>query len=445
MTVSPGESIQAVVNANPAGTTYVIKSGVHRLQDVTPKDGDTFVGEQGSILSGAAVMTGFGREGSYWVATESRRSTAEHRGVCEDGYSACQLPEQLFMDGQPLWRADSLSEVSAGSWYFDYSSDKVYMADDPAGHTIEISIAEYAFSGTATDVTIRGLIIDKYANGPQTGAVNGGVGRTGSEADGWVVVDNEIRHSHGEGVKLSGHMLLANNYIHHNGRLGVGGGTAENSIVENNEIAYNCESGGYACWGWGGGGAKFAASINLVVRGNYVHHNRGPGLHTDVGAVNALFEDNHVVDNDGGGISIEISYGAIVRDNFIQNNGHNSPNGPGAGIIVISSNDVTVSTNIVTDCGNGIVGRQVERDPGRQGPHELDNLSVRDNIITMNDGFSGLVQRVNDSSYFRTRNNVFQSNTYHLGSESEYFRWEGESVTATEWVAFGNDTMGTFT
>ncbi|MGI9621868.1 MAG: right-handed parallel beta-helix repeat-containing protein, partial [Acidimicrobiales bacterium] len=251
-------------------------------------------------------------------------------------------------------------------------------------------------------------------------------------------------HSHGEGVSLSGHMLLANNYIHHNGRLGVGGGTAANSVVENNEIAYNCESGGYACWGWGGGGAKFASSINLVVRGNYVHHNRGPGLHTDVGAVNALFEDNLVVDNDGGGISIEITYGATVRNNVVETNGHSNPNGPGAGIIVLSSNNVTIHDNIVDDNGHGIVGRQVARDPGSQGPHELENLYVHHNVVTMNGGFTGIVEKVGDSSYFHTRNNVFQSNTYYLGGESKYFKWEGPYRTTAEWVAYGNDTTGTF-
>lgn len=50
--IAPGESIQAVVDARPAGTTYLIKAGTHRRQQVTPKDGDTFLGEPGAILTG---------------------------------------------------------------------------------------------------------------------------------------------------------------------------------------------------------------------------------------------------------------------------------------------------------------------------------------------------------------------------------------------------------
>ena len=38
------------------------------------------------------------------------------------------------------------------------------MGDNPAGHTVEISILGYAFTGSATSVTISNLIIEKYAS-----------------------------------------------------------------------------------------------------------------------------------------------------------------------------------------------------------------------------------------------------------------------------------------
>jgi parallel beta-helix repeat protein len=50
--VYPGESIQAKVNAEPAGTTFVIKAGRHTGQSVTPKDGNVFIGEPGAVLDG---------------------------------------------------------------------------------------------------------------------------------------------------------------------------------------------------------------------------------------------------------------------------------------------------------------------------------------------------------------------------------------------------------
>ncbi|HEV7991882.1 MAG TPA: Ig-like domain-containing protein, partial [Gemmatimonadaceae bacterium] len=40
--ILPGQSIQAIVDANPAGATFILKSGTHVRQNVVPKDGDVF-------------------------------------------------------------------------------------------------------------------------------------------------------------------------------------------------------------------------------------------------------------------------------------------------------------------------------------------------------------------------------------------------------------------
>lgn len=51
--ISPGTDIQTVVTANPNGTTFGLRSGVHYVtSDVIPKTGNTFVGELGAILDG---------------------------------------------------------------------------------------------------------------------------------------------------------------------------------------------------------------------------------------------------------------------------------------------------------------------------------------------------------------------------------------------------------
>ena len=54
----PGSSIQQVVNLRGAGTTYCLRAGVHALTSaITPKTGDTFVGEYGAILDGSGWST----------------------------------------------------------------------------------------------------------------------------------------------------------------------------------------------------------------------------------------------------------------------------------------------------------------------------------------------------------------------------------------------------
>src|SRR5690242_13897052 len=57
--VATTADLQTVVNQYPAGTTFSLAPGIHRLQSVVPQTGDAFVGQTGAILSGAALLTTF--------------------------------------------------------------------------------------------------------------------------------------------------------------------------------------------------------------------------------------------------------------------------------------------------------------------------------------------------------------------------------------------------
>jgi hypothetical protein len=76
--ICPGESIAAKVAAAPEGTSFTLRSGVHRLQQFSPKSGQSFTGEAGTVLSGARLLTDWAREGSLWV----------HGGQTQQGRSA---------------------------------------------------------------------------------------------------------------------------------------------------------------------------------------------------------------------------------------------------------------------------------------------------------------------------------------------------------------------
>ena len=57
MPIGVGDDAQSVVNAHPAGTTYIIKAGTHlRNFSVQPKSGDTFCGEPGAVLDGGRSL-----------------------------------------------------------------------------------------------------------------------------------------------------------------------------------------------------------------------------------------------------------------------------------------------------------------------------------------------------------------------------------------------------
>jgi len=431
--VKPGDNLSAVVDRQPLGTTFLIKTGVHTVNSIHPKDGDSFVGESGAILDGAQPLTGFSRSGPMWVAHTQAARRESYPGKCDEKHPACQYPEDLFVDDSPLERVASLEEVGPGKWYLDYSAHTLYLADNPEGHRVELSVALRAFWGPAQNVKIAGLTIEKFACLAQDGAVDGRAGNT------WVIENNLIRLNHGMGIRLGDGMQVFRNKLLQNGQLGIGGGGI-NGIVDGNEIAFN-NYAGYD-YGWEAGGSKFAFTKNLVVRNNYAHDNKGPGLWTDLENENTFYEHNHTKSNQEAGILHEISYQAVIRNNLIEDDGFSASGKTepwyGAGIIVAASSNVEVYGNTVRDCMNGIIGTQPHREPSRRGtPYLLHGFYVHDNTITQNQGIAaGIVKSAAfGDAVFESWNNRFANNQFHLAdSRAKFFAWGGSALSYQDWT-----------
>jgi parallel beta-helix repeat protein len=433
--IAPGQNVQEIVAAAPPGTTFLLKTGVHRVQSIRPRDGDTITGEAGAVLSGARLLTAFTRSGGYWVASGQTQQGAHH-GQCQAGYSRCGVPEQLFIDDRLLLLVGSPSEIVPGTWYFDYAGDRIVFADDPTGHRVETSVSTTAIEATANHVTVSGLTIEKYANLAQNGVV------TADGTTGWDISRNEVRWNHGLGIRIGTDMRVTANHVHHNGQLGIGG-AGSGVLVEANEIAYNNTA--HFDPSWEAGGAKFVLTDGLTVRENNVHHNSGPGLWTDIDNINTTYEGNTVEDNERMGIFHEISYAAVIRHNIVRRNGFGFPTWMwGAGILVAASPDVEVYGNTVEGNADGIGAIQQKRGAGVHGPHETSNLWVHDNTVTMTQGWTGLVQDVGDSSYFSSRDNRFDRNRYQLGRGATFFTWKDAECSEAQWKDYGEDVVGTF-
>jgi Right handed beta helix region len=438
--LSPGDDIQSAVNANPTGTTFLLAPGIYRLQSVVPKDNDVFFGQSGAILDGAILISSWRQQSSsVWSAQVSGiTQEGSYRGVCDSSHPACIYPEDLFFDSKPLTRVASLSLVAPGSWYFDYSTEKVYAGTNPAGHVTEISALRSAFSGPASNVTIQDLVIEKYASIAGYGAV------AGQGSSGWVISNSELCLNHGMGLRVGSSMQVLDNKFHDNGQMGLGG-SGSNIVVDSNEI-YRNNYAGYD-WGWEAGGTKFTFTTGLVVRNNFVHNNDGPGLWTDIDNQDTLYEGNRTSENKVAGIIHEISYHAVIENNLIENDGY-SPNGTsfwyGGGILVSNSSDVEIYSNTVTDCMNGIGGIQADRgtDPNTGLPYTLQNLNIHNNIITQQTGdAAGIVKASTfDDSVYTSWGNHLQDNTYNLSDLTYlYFYWLDQNWTFTQWQTYASE------
>ena len=253
--VATTDNLQTLVNNNPASTIFSLAPGIHRLQSVIPKSSNQFVGQSGTILSGAALLTSFTQSGSYWTAHVTVTQAASYPGQCNSSSPACIYPEDLFFNSVPKTRVTSLSSVGPGKWYLNYSTGTVYMGDNPAGNTVEISELPYAFAGAASSVQISNMTIEKYACVGQSGAV-GGAGAGAS----WAIEYSEIRYNHGRGISTGNGMWVYENLIHTNGQLGIGGG-GTNITVQSNQL-YNNDYAGYSYY-WEAGERNSLAQQRL--------------------------------------------------------------------------------------------------------------------------------------------------------------------------------------
>ncbi len=434
--VATTDNLQTLVNNNPASTIFSLAPGIHRLQSVIPKSSNQFVGQSGTILSGAALLTSFTQSGSYWTAHVTVTQAASYPGQCNSSSPACIYPEDLFFNSVPKTRVTGLSSVGPGKWYLNYSTGTVYMGDNPAGNTVEISELPYAFAGAASSVQISNMTIEKYACVGQSGAV-GGAGAGAS----WAIEYSEIRYNHGRGISTGNGMWVYENLIHTNGQLGIGGG-GTNITVQSNQL-YNNDYAGYSYY-WEAGGAKFAGATTVVVQYNYSFANGGPGLWDDINSEGITYNENETFNNVEAGIFSETGTNVTIKGNYIFNDGFNpSGAGPwwGAGILIADSSTVSVYSNTVVNCMNGIVGLASNRGDAPDGqPYALQNVSVEANTISQATGTAAGIaidgSGVSNAVY-TSMNNIFINNTYNLSSPgADLLYWMGEPMTLASFLAY---------
>jgi hypothetical protein len=181
-------------------------------------------------------------------------------------------------------------------------------------------VNQYAFGGTAEDVTIRHLTVQDFAAPQDEGVVNH------DSADGWVIEHARVQDNSGAGLMAGSRQHVRASCLRGNGQYGMNAykatGTITGLVVEGNEITGNNTDDwerrqpGCGCTG----GVKFWAVNGADIRGNWVHDNRGAGLWADTDNNDFRIEDNVIEANDGAALIYEASYNAVIRYNTIRRN-----------------------------------------------------------------------------------------------------------------------------
>ncbi|MEV8372395.1 right-handed parallel beta-helix repeat-containing protein [Kribbella sp. NPDC056861] len=445
-TIGTDQNAADVIDKAAAGTTFCFASGVHRIdRTLKPKPNTTLGSDDGAVLTGSVPLTSWTADNGDWVTRGALPAAYGMTGQCEDNAAnICHLREQVFLNGKHLTRVKTRDKVAAGTFYADYAGNAVYLGDNPAGQSVEMSKTATAIQSNATNVAVVGLTVEHFASVPQAGAVVLGTG--------WRVFANDIRWNHAVGAMLvnADGATLDRNLIQYNGQLGVGQYSTANGKIVGNQVSNN-NTDGFWIADWESGGIKTTWSTNGSVSGNLIKANRGVGLWSDAYDDGRVFSDNQIVDNAADGIRYEIGRNGTIENNTITGNGLGTGRGSGTslwdggGINVNTSTNVTVRNNTLAGNVNGISIQSRTRGNGPWGLNVLRGVIVSGNKVTMRGGTTstGLVQ--NSGAAIPTGEVVLKGNTYVLDSlTADRFQKFGQWFSAAEWKATGLDLDSQF-
>lgn len=425
VTLKPGDNLQSIVNSHPEGTTFVLKAGVYSQAQIKPKSFQTFVGEEGAVMSGAVDIKGWAYSNGYWVA-DGFPAPGYNHGEGRDGMA--RFKEDLIVNDDPYIRVGSLGEVGQGKFY--YSDGKVYIKDDPSGKSTQAMKVTSAFDGGTTEgVTIENITMKHYASMAQHGAVEGHTTKN------WTLIDVDAIKNHGAGVMAGDGMKILGGNFSNNGQLGIHAHDTSGLYIDGIKAVGN-NYAGFEHW-WEAGGVKILTSDNVTVKNSEFSHNFGTGLWFDWDNNKVLIENNYMTKNEGMGLQYEASREALIKGNVAtMNNQDGFKVGYwGSEMIIQNSSKVEATGNhIAAEIGQGLGMVYDVRGGGSFGPHyTLDNNVHGNTIVMLTPGQNGYAAS-GDTDLMYNGSNKWDGNTYIAKDQQTLqFTWNGKWFTA-DWI-----------
>ena len=321
--IAPGENIQAKVDANPAGTTFLLKAGTHVRQSVVPKDGNVFRGEAGTVLDGqnATAFAFNGWNGRRWVDGVTLRNISITRYTPPRQNGAISGGEDVTR-ATTGWVLDSL-EVSYSANLGVRIGNRMRVTNSRLHHNATINIG-----GVGVGVLIEGNEIAfgnwRFASDP--GFESGGTKFV--KTDSLVVRNNYVHDNGGPGIWTdidNVHVLIENNRVEANAREGIVHEIGYSAVIRNNSVTGNGTGDPYRGQGWlWNAGIGIHASRDVEIYGNTVSGNangivavqqvRGAGRLGAHRVENLWVHDNRITQGVGPAGSLGVAAGAVQDD-----------------------------------------------------------------------------------------------------------------------------------
>ena len=277
----PGQSIQSTVNGYAGATTFCLRAGVHSLtSSITPKTGNTFVGEYGAIL-----------DGSSWSSTDSTQAAFRAHNQDIDYVTI----RNLVIRKMPQKGIHAFYWLTPDHWTIEYNE----IAENKTG----ILFPDHS--------VIRNNYIHHNFDDPSASdpGRRGGA-YVGYYASNTTIENNEIAYNGKESkVMESQYVTFRNNFVHHNQADGIWyDGGNPNALVEGNRVEDNARNGIF-----------YEASNGSIIRNNTIRRSGDTGVFIST-SQNADIYGN-TLESNFRAITYFVNCGGMVgRDIDLQNN-----------------------------------------------------------------------------------------------------------------------------
>jgi parallel beta-helix repeat protein len=268
----PGQNIQALVDANPAGTTYLLKTGTHLQQSVIPKSGDRFIGEPGTMLDGQHTA-----RYAFAKGVAPYPSNVTIKGLTITGYVPAFQRGAIDAGGYPPsegttgWVIDS-NEVSFNAEYGIRIGNSTLITNNNVHHNERLNIGG---SGNNTTIVSNEISFGNYLKINDTNFEAGGTKFT--YTDGLVLRNNYVHDNVGAGLWMdlnNINTVIEGNQVELNGSEGIAIEISYKTAIFNNTVTNNGWSDPRSRYTWlWNAGIGIHASSEVEVYGNTVSDN----------------------------------------------------------------------------------------------------------------------------------------------------------------------------
>ncbi|CAM3368943.1 DNRLRE domain-containing protein [Corallococcus sp. ZKHCc1 1396] len=346
-------------------------------------------------------------------------------------------PQMVFIDGAYVHEVKTLAEATPGNFFYDWNNRRIYIATNPAGHTVEVAARPVAMVLGTSGHKVKGLGFRRYATNEYSNTTNAAlyIGATNSLVESCVFTQMAAGSLSikPQGGVVRGSVFANNGFtaIGSNGSTNAATLVTDGLLLEGSVInANNTERFGTNCSrSCAQAGVKIAHMNGFTVRNNVFENNlNGAGFWCDEDCRDGVVVYN-VFRNNKIGVFYEVSDRGIIASNLIYDNTY-------AGIQACSSNTKIYNNTLVNNAAINIWvyddSRNEQDKRGSDIGPDTVNVDVSNNILS-GGNITTLKASRSDNNFTNTGPNTFFSGLDY----NSYYRSGGSTKSLVNWVDTG--------